>query len=168
MDANNLQNWVILDSGASSHFLLSTAPAVYKQIADVPRTVTLPNCDDVSSTHIAELNLLLLPQASRTAYIVPGLVSHSLVTVIKLCNDIYEVDVREILCEMRYRGRTIVKCIKCTRTGLWMMTLMNTIKQIKSTNNQDPIQNVTNNVRQTTSKFELAQYHHQLLFLPQL
>ena len=63
MYAKNLQDWAILDSGASSHFLLLTAPVVDKQIADVPLTLTLPNGDIASSSHIGELNL---PQLLHT------------------------------------------------------------------------------------------------------
>ena len=109
LNSENLRNWAILDSGASSHFLLSTAPVVEKRIAETPLTVTLPNGDIVSSSHIAELNLLLLPQAARTAHVVPGLASHSLVSVVKLCNAGCEVDVRDISCEIRYKGKIATK-----------------------------------------------------------
>ena len=118
LDSEKMQNWAILDSGASSHFLLSTAPVVDKRIAKTPLTVTLLNGDVVSLSHIAKLNLPLLPQAARTAHVVPGLASHSLVSVVKLCNAGCEVDIRDISCEIRYKGKTIMRCSKCTRTGL--------------------------------------------------
>ena len=109
--------------------------------------VMLPNGDVVSSSHIAKLNLPQLPQAARTAHVVLGLATHSLVSVVKLCNAGCEVDIRDILCEFRFRGKTIVKCSKYTRTGLWMMLLTNTIEQIKLENNQDPIQHVATDAR---------------------
>ena len=43
LTSENLRNWVILDSGASSHFLLSTVPVLNKMVADVPLMVTLPD-----------------------------------------------------------------------------------------------------------------------------
>ena len=166
LNSENLRNWAILDSGASSHFLLSKAPVVNKKIAETPLTVTLPNGDIVSSSHIAELNLPLLPKAARTAHVVPGLASHSLVSVVKLCNAGCEVDVRDIACTIRYRGKTIVRCSKCTRTGLWMMPLTNVIEDENPEKDLDPVKNVANHAQQTTSKPELAQYHHQSLFSP--
>ena len=39
LTSENLQNWAILDSGASSHFLLSTAPVVNRMEADRPLRV---------------------------------------------------------------------------------------------------------------------------------
>ena len=122
--------------------------------------------DIVSSSYIAELNLPLLPQATRTAHVVPGLASHSLVSVVKLCNAGCEVDIRNISCEIRYKGKTIVRCSKCTRTGLWMMPLTNTIEVPIPAKKLNPVQNVANHAQQTTSRAELAQFHHQSLFSP--
>ena len=86
LTSDNLRNWAILDSGTLSHFLLPTAPVLNKMVADRPLTVTLPNSDTVRSSHIAELDLPLLPRGGRDAHIVPGLESYSLVSVVKLCN----------------------------------------------------------------------------------
>ena len=112
LDAKNLWDWAILDLGAFSHFLLLTAPVVHKHIVDVPLMVTLPNGGVVSSSHIIKLNLLQLLKAAKTAHVVPGLAWHSLVSVVKLCNAGCEVDIRDILCEIRYRGNMIMKCSK--------------------------------------------------------
>ena len=61
------------------------------------------------SSHIAELDLSLLPCGGREAHIVSGLASHSLVSVVKLCNAGCQVDVRDsISCEIRYKEKTIV------------------------------------------------------------
>ena len=59
----------------------------------------------------------------------PGLASHSLVSVVKLCNAGCQVDVRDISCEIRYKGKTIVQCSKDVSTGLWMMPLTNGIEK---------------------------------------
>ena len=99
-------------------------------IANAPLTVTLPNGDVVRSSHIAELDLPQLPRARREAHIVPELASHSLVSVVKLCNAGYEVDIKDILYEIRNRGEIIVQCSKDVCTGLWMMPLTNSIKSI--------------------------------------
>ena len=67
--------------------------------------MTLPNGDIVRSSHIAELDLPLLPSAGRTSHIVPGIESRSLVSVVKLCNDGCRVDIKNISCEIRYQGK---------------------------------------------------------------
>ena len=155
LDSENLRNWAILDSGAFSHFLLSTAPVVDKRIANTPLPLTLPNGDVVKLSHIAKLNILLLPQAARTAHVVPGLASHSLVSVVKLCNAGCEVDIRDISCEIRYKGKTIVRCSKCTRTGLRMMPLMNKMELQTQTKSLNPVENFANHVQQCpTDNFE--------------
>ena len=97
--------------------------------------VTLPNDDIVSSSHISKSNLPQLPQAVKRAYVVPGLASHSLVSVVKLCNAGCEVNIRDILCNIRYSEKMIVKCRKCTRTGVWVMPLKNTTEQIEREHN---------------------------------
>ena len=123
LTSENLRRWAILDSGASSHFLFSTAPISNKIVADRPLGVKFPNGDTLRSSHVAELDLPLLPAAGRQAHIVPGLASHSLVSVVKLCNAGCQVDIRDISGEIRYRGNIIVRCSKDTRTGLWMIPL---------------------------------------------
>ena len=120
--SENLQNWAILDSGASSHFILSVEAVLNKMVAD---KVTLPNDDIVRSSHIAELDIPPLPSAGRAAHIVPGLASHSLVSVVKLCNTGCEVDIKDISSEIWYQGKTKGQCSKDVRTGLWMMPLIN-------------------------------------------
>ena len=56
LTSKNLQNWAILDSGASSHFILSTAPVVNKRVAEIPLKVITPygDTDTVYPSHVAE------------------------------------------------------------------------------------------------------------------
>ena len=77
-------------------FLLLTAPVFKKMVADRPLMVKLPNGDTVRLSHIVELDLPLLPRRGWETHIVPGLASHSLVSVVKLCNAGCQVDVRDI------------------------------------------------------------------------
>ena len=112
LTSENLQNWAILDSGASSHFLLSTAPILNKMVADRPLAVKLPNGNTVRSSHIAELDLSLLPRGGREAHIVPGLAYHSLVSVVKLCNAGCQVEIKDLSCEIRYRGNQLSNAAK--------------------------------------------------------
>ena len=107
LTSENLQNWAILNPGAPC-CLLSTSPVFNKLVADRLLKARLPNNDTVCSSHIAELNLPLLMAAGRQTHIILGLKSHSLVSVVKFCNDGCQVDMRDISCEIRYRGETIM------------------------------------------------------------
>ena len=59
----------------------------------------------------------------------PGLASHSLVSVVKLCNAGCQVNIRDISCEIPYKGKTIVQCSKDISTGLWMIPLTSGIEK---------------------------------------
>ena len=82
----DIRNWAILDSGATSHFLVPDAPTINVQPALNPLHVTMPDGNSVSSTHTCELDLPQLPKQARLGHIIPGLSKHSLLSVIKLCN----------------------------------------------------------------------------------
>ena len=122
-DRHNVIKWAILDSGATSHYIMTIAP-VHKKIPAVsPITVTLPDGTRVSSTHECELALPQLPAAARFGHISPSLASHSLLLVVKLCNAGCDVSFKDIICELRFRGRLLLSGSKCHRTGLWFVPL---------------------------------------------
>ena len=121
LDSRNIHEWAILDSGATSHFLVSEAPTSNRQIAETPLKVRLPDGAHVSSTHTCHLDIPKLPQEARHGHIIPGLASHSLLSVVKLCNAGCEVSFTKIDCTVRYRGRVVLTGKKCTKTGLWMV-----------------------------------------------
>ena len=52
----NMQRWVILDSGASSHFLIVSAPLLHKRKTANPIVVTVANGERVQSTHDGALD----------------------------------------------------------------------------------------------------------------
>ena len=72
--------------------------------------VTLPDRNQVSSTHQCLLNLPNLPHDARKAYVIPGLASHSLISVVTLCNAGCEITFTKIGVIVKYHGRTILKC----------------------------------------------------------
>ena len=85
-DKEDIKNWAILDSGATSHFLVADAPAHDVTKATTPITVQLPNGERINSTHTCNLPIPELPASARIAHVMPGLASHSLLSVVKLCN----------------------------------------------------------------------------------
>ena len=86
LDLSNIHKWAIMDSGATSHFLVTAAPTTNRQIDKTPLRVRLPDGGEVSSSHTCDLDIPALPSKARIAHIIPGLASHSLLSVVKLCN----------------------------------------------------------------------------------
>ena len=125
INIKNIREWTILDSGASSNFLVVGAPVTNKKVAVTPILVTLPDSEKVHSTHIGDLDIPQLPKNARVCHIIPDLASYSLISVVKLCEAGCEVSFTKwgIGVEVRYRGRLIIKGSKCTRTGLCMVPL---------------------------------------------
>ena len=125
INLKNIKEWAILDSGASSHFLVVGAPVTNKQVAVAPISFTLPDGDQVHSTHIGDLDIPQLIKSARECHIILDLASYSLISVVKLCEAECEVSFTKLVIgvEVRYRGQTIIKGSKCTRTGLWIVPL---------------------------------------------
>ena len=69
----DIRQWAILDSGATSHFLIPEAPTKNVQPATNPLKVTMPDGNSVYSTHICELDLPQLPKNACQGHIIPGL-----------------------------------------------------------------------------------------------
>ena len=129
-DLEDIRNWAILDSGATSHFLLSMAPAANVRPTKTPLRAKLPNGETIASTSECDLMIPGLPAAARRAHIMPGLASHSLVSVTKLTDAGCEVLFTKIGCTISKQGRTILCGQKCTKTGLWMIPLAGVLTAI--------------------------------------
>ena len=82
----SLADWAIIDLGATSHFLVTAAPVADIIPAQNPLPVTTPNRARVHTTYDCNVAILELPEKARSIHIVPGLASHLLVSVVKLCN----------------------------------------------------------------------------------
>jgi hypothetical protein len=123
LDINVIKNWAILDSGATSHFLTSTAPMTNITPTTTPIVTQLPNSERVMSTHTCTLNIPTLHAAARRAHIIPHLASHSLILVVTLCNAGCDIAFTKIECTISYRGRPVLCANKCIHTGSWMIPL---------------------------------------------
>jgi hypothetical protein len=163
----------ILDSGATSHFLTTNAPATKIVLAAVPIIACLPN-DKVQSTHTCTLDLPDLPASAQAAHGIPVLASHSLLSVVTMCNAGCTVTFTKINCTISYCGRTMICGNKCTCTGLWMAPLRNPSVQATNpslTTTHAPlcissIATVAANIDATSSAAEYACYIHQIMCSP--
>ena len=149
-----------------------------------PLTVTIPDGSRVQSTHDCKLAIPELPEKAQIGHIVPGLASHSLVSVIKLCNAGCEVTFTKIECTVKYRGRVVLTGYKCQRIGLWMIPLTpNSMETSNPTDhtaqhmwhhqyaqryaaNPSFYQDFAANLIPTSNKEELVRYYHQCLCSP--
>jgi len=126
----------------------------------------------VRSTHTCTLDLPDLPAGARAAHIIPGLASHSLLSVVTMCNAGCTVTFTKINCTIVYRGRTIVCGHKCTKTGLWMVPLRGTHPQaarpptVLGEPTTEPTFAIAANVDATSSASEYARYIHQCICSP--
>jgi hypothetical protein len=125
VDASTIKQWAILDSKATRHFLTTNAPTTNIVLAAVPLIAHLSNGDKVQLAHTCTLDLPDLPADAQVAHVIPGLASHSLLSIVTMCNAGCTVTFTEINCTISYRGCTIICGNKCTRTGLWMVSLTN-------------------------------------------
>ena len=117
---SDIRKWAVLDSGATGNFLVTDAPLVDKRDTHEPLTVTLPDGSKVQSTHTGLLDIPRLPRAARLGHVIPGLSTHSLISVVTLCNAGCEVLFTKIDVTVKHRGSIVLTGKKCTRTGLLM------------------------------------------------
>ena len=166
IDTATINKYAILDSGATSNFLVTNAPATdIKQVQQGLR-VKLPNGDTVKSSHKCNL-LLPLPQACKQGHIIPGLEGFSLISVVTLCNAGCEVLFTAISCTITHKGKVILRGRKCTKTGLWLLPLDQTTptnEVAANVNSQDA--EYAANIITTMPKAELAKYLHQSFCSP--
>jgi hypothetical protein len=174
VDAATIKQWAILDSGPTSHFLTTDAPATNIVPAAVPLIVHLPNGDKVQSTHTCTLDLPDLPAGTQAAHVLPGLASHLLLFVVTMCNAGCTVTFTKINCTISYCGCTIICGNKCTWTGLWIVPLENPGVQATSpspTTTHPPLNisstaTVAANLNATSSAAEYARYIHKIMCSP--
>jgi hypothetical protein len=165
MDA--IRAWAILDSGATSHFLMTAAPMTNIHPTSKLIIAQLPNGKRVHSTHTCTLDIPALPASAQHAHIIPGLASHSLISIVTLCNAGCNVVFTKIGCTITYHGKVILCGSKCACTGLWMIPLCPTPPSSANNNLANLLPTViAANVDATSSAGECARYIHQTLCSP--
>ena len=119
-----MRRWAILDSGASSHFLIVGAPILHKKRTANPIKVTVANGEQVQSTHDGALDIPGLPPGARYAHVIPG-IKHSLLSIVRLCNAGCEIVFGRwgLNVEVRYRGKMVLRGNKSTINGLWYVPI---------------------------------------------
>jgi hypothetical protein len=163
---DSISNWAVLDSGATSNFLMTSAPVSNVQRTINPIVACLPNSEWVQSTHTCMLDLPNLPTTARLANIIPGLASHSLISMVMLCNEGCKVLFTKIGCSNKYHGHTILCSSKCMRTGLWMIPHQPIQPPMIPPTNGLPPMAMAANVAATSTAGNYAHFLHQALCSP--
>eukprot|EP00804_Cyclotella_cryptica_P013523 CCRYP_017243-RA/>CCRYP_017243-RA protein AED:0.41 eAED:0.30 QI:0/0/0/1/1/1/5/0/1642 len=117
------QHYAIFDSGATAHFLVSTAHVVNKRPALKPLTIRLPNGKNIVSTHTCNLDLPWLPHSITEAHIVPGLSHSSLISTRKFCDAGCQVTLDQQSCKIYYQGALVLTGTRDETTGLWKVPI---------------------------------------------
>jgi hypothetical protein len=165
MDA--IRAWAILDSGATSYFLMTAAPMTNMRPTSKSIIARLSNGEHKHSTHTCTLGIPALPASAQHTHMIPGLASHSLTSVVTLCNAGCNVVFIKIGCTITYCGKVILCGSKCTRIGLCMIPLCPTPPLSANNNQANTLPTViAANVDATSSAGEYARYIHQTLCSP--
>jgi hypothetical protein len=123
--------------------------------------------------HTCTLDLPNLPAGNGAAHIIPGLASHSLLSVVTMCNDGCMVTFTKNQLHHYLLGR-IICGHKCTHTGLWMIPLK--AHESQAANPPGSIDHtpptaaptfaIAANVDATSSAAKYARYIHQFMCSP--
>ena len=81
-----LKKYGMLDSGTTGHFIAVMANVTNIRTTTNALNIIIPNGNTMVSTHECNINWLDLPEAARTAHIIPQLKQQSFLSVVKLCD----------------------------------------------------------------------------------
>jgi hypothetical protein len=113
----------IIDSGCTSNLLSAAAPCSDKQAAHVPLNVNMHNGMTIQLSHTCNLLLTDLPHQARQAYILPGLVHNSLISVDKLCDKESSVTFPQDQVTVSRNGKDVMYVSQDPKSRLWRVNL---------------------------------------------
>ena len=112
---------LILDTGATGHFISSNATTTPVQPAPHPITVQLPDHTTITSTHTTKVPALhKLPPSQQTAHVFPNLRT-SLLSIGKLCDTGCTASFTKNHAQIHYNGKLLLQGTR-TPNGLWTVT----------------------------------------------
>lgn len=155
----------IMDTGATGHFLLCTAPCVNVRPASTPIQCQLPTGMHMVSTHEAELNIpnCTLPKEAIIAHIFPDLAAHSLISIGNFCDHGCEAVFTATDASIVKDGQTILKGYR-NPNGLWILDLQQPTKRTQLPQLPEPAVHISAMASSTTG--ELMQFLHAACFSP--
>ena len=76
----------IADAGTTGHFVLLGTPVNNIKLAEKPLCINLPDGKQIKSTHICQIEISWITEASTRSHILPGLAHTSLIPIKMLCD----------------------------------------------------------------------------------
>jgi hypothetical protein len=113
---------VIVDTGATSNFIMKGTPVKNLHMADHLITITSPVGSMVVSTHICDITIPGLPTI-LTGHFVPGITMASLIDIRILCKAGCKVTFDNEKCEVIYKNTLILRGYKDPAMDLWTLPL---------------------------------------------
>ena len=121
----------IVDTGATSIFIIDGIDVDNKRIALKPLTVNLPDGRLVQSSHVCDIAIPGLPTV-LTGHIVPSLSVASLIGIRPLCKAGCKVVFDDLKCDVIYNGKIILRGLKDPSTDLWTLPIGRTVRPTPS------------------------------------
>eukprot|EP00804_Cyclotella_cryptica_P019081 CCRYP_014487-RA/>CCRYP_014487-RA protein AED:0.29 eAED:0.21 QI:0/0/0/1/0.5/0.33/3/0/1151 len=164
------RDFAILDSGATTHFLIQGANVLNKKPTLHPLQIKLPDGSFIASTHTCNLNIPWLPPAMTEAHIVPGLTHSSLIATKKFCDAGCTVSFDTDACHIFHGGKLVLTGTRDKTTGLWIIPLNPTSPQTATAPphpSSTPLHHHTaHNVYTLPFKQQQLKFIHQAFFSP--
>jgi hypothetical protein len=129
--------------------------------------VALPDATVLESSHHCNLDLPL-PKAATSAYTIPGMKNHSLMSLTQLCNAGCKIIMDKDELVVIYKGMVVMNGIKNKQNGLWYLPIKQDATEITYAIHDDrrPTQQTANSVYHTSTLAETIQFIHQCMFSP--
>ena len=116
---------LVIDSGATSHFITTNTPTTNVRQTRLPISVLLPNGKTILSTHSGNLRLPpsthVLPPSARTAHIFPHLKASPLLSLGQLCDHGCTAHFDRTTAVIRYNNNAILTGTR-KPPGLWTVS----------------------------------------------
>jgi hypothetical protein len=138
-------------------FFSATAPCSNKQEAHIPLSVNMPNGTTIQSSHTCDLLLTYFPPQARNAYILPGLVHNSLISVGQLCDNGCSATFTQELVTVLKNGKCVMYGSRDTRSRLWRVNFK---KRFETHQVQ------CNHAHDNSNQKDLINYLHAACFSP--
>jgi hypothetical protein len=129
-----------------------------------PITVQMPNGSGITSSHTCQLDFPTLPPEATQGHILPGLASHSLVSIAKFCDNGCEVRFSQQHCQVVRDKIVLLQGPRDPTTNLWLLPLKAQPNPLKDPPRVTPALSMF--AHQTTTKPELVQYLHASCYSP--
>jgi hypothetical protein len=159
-----LRHYAIADTGTTGHYLKPSSPHLDRQPDAHPITVSMPNGAGIQSSHTCTLDLPTLPKNSKQAHILPGLASHSLLSIAQFCDHGCIVQFSRDNCRVLHNKTLLLEGPRDPATNLWLLPLQPQPDPLPPRDIDTPHLGFA--AHHTSTKPDLIQYMHTSCFSP--